>query len=376
MTNKSPIGLYVHIPFCKRKCPYCDFYSLVGNEARQTDYINAVLAHLSKVSVKCLADTLYFGGGTPILVNPSELGRIIHQAKILFLMPDDSEITLEANPCATTIQNLTQLYQNGVNRISFGMQSANEKELKALGRTHNIRQVKQAVKNAKRAGFENISVDIMLGVPFQTQETLKYTIDFLAELEIQHISAYMLKVEPNTPFAGDKLIEQIPEEDLVSDLYLFTCEQLEKLGFFQYEISNFAKQGFACKHNLKYWKQQEYLAFGPSAHGFWNGKRYFYPRDIKTYINTTGDNWQIAEDNIDILEEYLLLGLRLSEGICVDQIRLSSRVNWNQFQKKVYLFEKHGFLKQQNHAIFLTPKGFLLSNIIIGELIMCIRSDT
>lgn len=367
----SLAGVYVHIPFCKTKCPYCDFYSVVSNENLQEQYKNAVINDILNTQKYKDVNTLYFGGGTPILMDENYIKSIIDTVKEKFNLK--GEITLEANPCITTYEKLKRLYDAGVNRISFGMQSASEEELKILGRKHLNEEVCNAVKNAKKAGFENISVDIMLATPRQTINSIKKTLDFVLSLDIEHISAYMLKIEKGTKFDCDEIFNSLPDEDEVSDIYLFVCEYLEKNGFYQYEISNFCKKGYESKHNLKYWNLDEYYAFGASAHGYVNGKRYFYPRDLKEYIDTNGEN-KIYENSQDInlLEEYIMLKLRLVDGVDLKQLQKKFSVDIEKIKNSVKKFIENDLMTLNYDRLSITKKGFLLSNYIISDILMCI----
>lgn len=366
----SLAGVYVHIPFCKSKCPYCDFYSIVGDKKIQKEYVDAVLNNINNTKKYKDADTLYFGGGTPVLLDAKLLEQIVNAVKNKFNLLD--EITLEANPCITTKDKLIELYKAGFNRISFGMQSANQNELDYLGRNHVNQDIINAVTWAKEAGFKNISIDIMLGTPKQTKLSVKNTLDFLIALDIQHISAYMLKIEKGTKFDCDDIRNIVPDEDEISDIYLFVCEYLSQNGFVQYEISNFSKKGYESKHNLKYWKYDDYYAFGASAHGFVNGVRYSYPRDIKQYIETNGENYIIEQyDKCDV-QEYLMLRLRLTEGLNLKELSCKYNVDIDGLIKVSDKFIKYDLMQKNNDNVYLNPKGFLLSNYIISEFMLYI----
>lgn len=365
----KPLGLYVHIPFCVRKCPYCDFYSLVSTSDMQETYTHAVLAHMRRMPDGLTVDTLYFGGGTPILMKPELLGRIVEYARQKFHL--SGEITLEANPCAATLPILEKLHACGFNRISFGMQSAVETELRTLGRQHTPEQVSQAIAWAKQAGFTNLSVDIMLDIPHQTMNSLDSTLNFIQALEIQHVSAYLLKIEPHTAFDCDTIRAQVPDEDLAADLYLHTVHRLASMGFAQYEISNFAKPGKESRHNLKYWHAEEYLGFGPSAHGFWQGERYYYPRDLNAYIASAGQNRHLEQrqTNTSALEEAIMLGLRLTEGVEWAALERRFGLDTAPMRRLANRYTQYGLMKQEHGRASLTPNGFLVSNSILAEFL-------
>lgn len=361
------IGVYVHVPFCEGKCPYCDFYSVAPTEKLKNEYTSAVISDIGKYKGrKIQADTLYLGGGTPILLGAENISRIIRTAKDVFGL-ENAEITIESNPSFALREELEQLAQSGINRLSLGMQSAVEKELKSLGRRHSPSAVKNTVETAKKSGISNISVDWMIGTENQTAETLRQTADFIAELDISHVSCYMLKIEQGTPYYKRRKELRIADEDESAELYLQMCGLLEKQGFKQYEISNFAKNDMVSRHNLKYWNCEEYLGFGPAAHSFFNGKRFFYQRSLTDYINGTQP---VGDGDGGDFEEYIMLRLRLADGIedreCIR--RFGHGID-KKMRKKAELFQKNGLCFSDDKGIRLTPKGFLLSNSIIFELL-------
>ncbi len=358
----KPLGIYIHVPFCAKKCPYCDFYSCNYSKDIAEKYTQTVIEHI-KHSESAKADTIYFGGGTPSLIPCEFIENILNTLNQKFFL-DTPEITLEVNPCTVNKQKLSQYRHMGINRLSIGVQSANNGELLFLGRTHNFEKAKEVILTAHDIGFENISADLMTGIPNQTTQNMYNSIDRLSELPLTHISNYILKIESNTPFNNNSIIKQMPDDDIVSDMYLDMVKRLEEKGFKQYEISNFSKIGFESKHNLKYWHCEEYIAFGPMAHSFYKGKRYFNADTLEKYINfpltqTITDDIP-ADDN-----EKIMLGLRLSEGIKLSDFP----------QKKDYIIKKANLLKNtglinfNGEILSLTPNGFLLSNSIINEFI-------
>lgn len=360
-------GIYIHIPFCKTKCPYCDFYSFKGDENKKDSYLKAVLLCLKGYADKDLSvDTVYFGGGTPSVFGGERIGKIIEYIRDNFNLINE-EITVECNPSSTDEILAEHLKKSGVNRISMGMQSAVKKEREILGRPSDKEDIAKAVSLFKNAGIDNISLDIMLGVPFQTQESLDESIDFMLSQDIKHISAYMLKIEDGTPFAEKEGSLILPDEDTVADMYLSTSERLRQAGFSHYEISNFAKKGFESRHNLKYWHCEEYIGIGPSAHSFFGGKRFYYPRSFESFLK--GEK-AIYDGDGGSKEEYIMLALRLSEGLKGDRYkeRFGEGLPESIFLK-AEKFRKAGLLNIDGDTIRLTPKGFLLSNMIIGELL-------
>lgn len=362
------IGLYVHIPFCDGKCPYCDFYSLRADEKRMDDYTEAVIRSLSDYSRKLnrMADTLYFGGGTPNLIGAERLSAIVAAAKSGFGL-QNAEITVEVNPARELDRFFEEIYKAGVNRLSIGLQSASDEELKQLGRRHTAEQVSEAVAAAQQAGFHNVSLDLMLAVQGQTQQSLFNSIQFCAKQNIQHVSAYLLKIEPGTSYYRKRDELDLPNEDAASNLYLFAVRELEKAGFAQYEISNFARKDCESRHNLKYWHDEEYLGIGPAAHSFVNGKRFYYGRDLQAFL----DGAEPTQDGTGgSFEEYAMLALRLNEGLtesgCQNRFGIPIPSEIAQRAKK---YETNGLTVCDGNGIRFTPNGFLVSNTLIGEIL-------
>lgn len=364
----KPIGLYVHVPFCDGKCPYCDFYSMRADDFQKDAYVDAICRSLQQWGEKtnhCAVDTIYFGGGTPILLGAARLNRILDAIRAHFTLQSTSEITLEANPAATLQPELEAMAKNGFNRISFGLQSVHEDELRFLGRRHHASDAQKAVQAAKQAGFRNISLDLMLGLQGQTVQKAEASADYCAQLGVQHISAYLLKVEEETPFASQKMV--LPDEEEQREIYLAVCKRLELHGFFQYEISNFAKSGFESRHNLKYWNDEEYLGLGPAAHSFLNGKRFFYPRDLTAFVNGNPP----TDDGVGgDFEEYAMLRLRLSAGI--EENECKKRFGYGipqSVRKTAKALVNCGLLHCDENSVRLTREGFLVSNAIIVQLL-------
>lgn len=361
------IGLYVHIPFCERKCPYCDFYSVRLDENLLDRYIETVCLEMESYKEKDVAaDTLYFGGGTPGLMSPRHAEKVIEKAREVFSL--DGEITLEANPHSMDREKLVGMKNAGINRLSFGVQSMTDGELNALGRLHDVQKAKETVFLAKECGFDNISCDLMLGVPYQTKTSALYSIEEMAKLPITHISAYMLKVEEGTRYFENPILENCVGEDELSEIYLSAVESLGKKGFSQYEISNFAKKGFESRHNLKYWQCEEYLGFGAAAHSFFEGKRFFHKPDLAQYIESGGKNIEISDDNAGGADEYIMLGLRLKKGISLNKLEEKFGVSKDSVLKKAKRFVENGLMKNEGEKLSLTEKGLLISNYIIAEM--------
>lgn len=363
------LGIYVHIPFCNGKCPYCDFYSLAGDDALKERYVQAVIRELREAHQPGMeADTLYFGGGTPTLLAPRQIGRIVEAARSLYGLRD-AEITTEANPNTVSLPGLSELRESGLNRISFGVQSAVDRELQLLGRKHTAAQAEKAIDLARRAGFDNISADLMLGIPEQTSDSLQQSLDWIGRQKIQHVSAYLLKVEPSTPFFGNPVLKSCPDDDQAADAYDKTVRALSEMGFEQYEISNFAQRGFESRHNLKYWLCEEYLGIGAAAHSFVGGRRWGHGRDIGNYLRLGLRDVQFSDNRAGGLDERLMLGLRLNRGVDLAQMRREFLFDKHSLLRKAAEYQKYGLMNVEGDCISLTPKGFLLSNTILSDLI-------
>ena len=339
-------GLYFHIPFCKSKCPYCDFYSKKYCEGEDESYCKRVISEIKKYSGSF--DTVYFGGGTPSIIKPHLIGEVLNASKECFEIDKESEITIECNPRDDLKERFKQYRSFGINRISLGMQSAVDKERFALGRSAGKKEVEKAINDARLAGIENISLDLMLGIPNQSIESLDESLDFIDKMKVQHVSAYMLKIEEGTKFYEMKSSLDLPDDDEVSRMYLKTVGALEQLGIKQYEISNFAKEGFESRHNLKYWELIPYLGIGKTAHSFYGGRRFHYDSDF----NVVDDGEGGGES------ERIMLGLRLNKGV------EKSLIN-----KPYEKFVKMGLMRESESRIALTPEGMLVSNTVISEFI-------
>lgn len=364
----TSLGLYVHVPFCApAKCPYCDFYSVRFTPEQAVQYQEALRAAARRYEPRLAGrtvDSMYFGGGTPTLLGTG-LAELLSFFKESYPVSPDAEITVEANPGGQLAELLPVLREAGCNRLSMGMQSADNAELSALGRRHTARDVECAVKDAHRAGFENISLDLMLATPGQTVQSIRKSIAFAAALDVEHISAYLLKIEPGTPFAACGQAEA--DEDRQADCYLAACEALEACGYLQYEISNFARPGFASRHNLRYWDCGEYLGLGPGAHSFLNGRRFYFPRNLPDFLAGASP----VEDGAGgEAEEYIMLRLRLSDGLIERELQARCGVDFSILDAKIVKrLQDGGFLRREPGKIALTRRGFLVSNTVIGLLL-------
>lgn len=362
------LGIYIHIPFCRSKCPYCDFFSVRSSEERFRQYTDILKSKISYWSQRISkpVDSIYIGGGTPSLIGDKQICQILDCIKRHFDVKNDCEITMEANPSSGKFFDFEKAVDSGLNRVSIGVQSANENELRQLGRLHTNDDVKNTVELSKNAGIENISLDLMLGIPEQNIASLKESVDFCVSLDVKHISAYILKIEENTLFCKKKDRLPLPDDDETADLYLFAVDYLNQKGFSQYEISNFCKSGFESKHNLKYWKLNDYLGIGPAAHSFLGGERFFYNRSFEDFENDK----IVFEGAGNSPEEYLMLRLRLTSGMSVKKYEEAFGQKLSKdFFNEVELYRKNGLMNFDGDRISLTDKGFLVSNEIISSLI-------
>ncbi len=364
MRSKQPLGVYVHVPFCAAKCAYCDFYSLPGRAGQYDAYIVRLLAHIAQAAERCgayVVDTVYFGGGTPSLLGGARIARVLDALCAAFDVAPDAEITLEANPDSASDELLRTARAAGVNRLSMGVQSAHDDELRALGRIHTFAQARDAVTRARRAGFDNLSVDLMYALPGQTQAQLAQSIDALLALEPSHLSCYGLTVEPDTPLGRSH--PTLPDEDAQADMYLMLCDRMARAGYEHYEISNFARPGRRSRHNSRYWRQQPYLGLGPGAHSDFEGRRMVWPRDLTAWL--AGDARPVSEDDdIDRAAEYLMLSLRTSDGWDARHYRaVFGRDPQPVIRALTPLLGD--YVIRTGDRWHLTDAGFLLSNTII-----------
>ncbi|MBQ5777380.1 MAG: radical SAM family heme chaperone HemW, partial [Oscillospiraceae bacterium] len=371
------------IPFCLSKCSYCDFYSQCGSKKEYNEYTASLIGHIKEAKMRAsdyVVDTIYFGGGTPTAIGERNLIKILRAVKKSFRIAKDCEITSEANPNSVTLPMLRRMRKAGFNRLSFGMQSADEDELAVLGRTHTFEDVKSAVEAARKAKFENLSLDLMYGLPSQTVESFLSSLDAAIELSPEHISAYSLKLEDGTPLAMSEHIHAIPTDDEQADMYLAAVERLKGAGYPQYEISNFAKEGYFSRHNMKYWTLGDYWGFGPSAHSLVGKKRFSYIRDRRMYI----DGLRSGDEIIDKLEtintsercgEYLMLGLRTTTGISAKVLEKKYLTFFEEIEKVLLEYHKTGHTEYDGASWRLTPEGFLISNRIIGDVLDALERE-
>lgn len=375
---KKRLGIYIHIPFCASKCSYCDFYSLQGCDHLMPEYQEALLDHIAESSHSIRnydVDSIYFGGGTPSFYGANRLIEILDELKLNGNVRLDSEVSLECNPDSISFNALKLLREEGFNRVSIGVQATDNNLLKLIGRRHNYLQARNAVNDARRAGFDNISVDLMYGLPSQTYKDWADSLAKIVELHPEHISAYALKLEPHTrmykEYSGSSIL---PDEDMQADMYSYCVEMLERYGYKQYEISNFAVPGFESKHNLKYWNLDDYMSFGPGAHSCIGNLRYSYIKDIKEYIQGVRRNQSLV-DEYEVIEpleravEYIMLGMRTVHGISELDYRTNCQTDWKPILQVLEAFKQKGWAEKTEDRWHFTVPGFLISNTLIGIML-------
>lgn len=377
-TEDKRIGVYIHIPFCASKCAYCDFCSVPGRDKLMPLYQDALLIQLQESLPDMkdyFMDSVYFGGGTPSYYGHRRLIELLQEIKASNRLLKESEITVECNPDSVRRRDLQELRKEGVNRISIGAQSANDQLLRLIGRRHSWRQVVLAVKRARQAGFRNISLDLIYGLPGQTREDWADTLAQALALKPAHLSCYGLRLEEGTPMYEEfRDSPLIPDDDTQADMYLYTVDTLERNGYYQYEVSNFARRGYESRHNLKYWRLGDYIGFGASAHSNIGMMRYAYTRNIRKYISgVLGDKDIIDEQeeltNFDRGSEYLMLGMRTCWGISREEYQEVYQSPFEPLQETLEMFRQNGWVALDNDRWHFTPGGFLLSNVLIGALL-------
>lgn len=372
----NKLGIYIHTPFCVLKCAYCDFYSAPGAPDAMDAYADALCAHVraSGGAARQTADTVYFGGGTPTVLGVRNLVHILAAVRDTFDLAPDAEITLEANPgdlCLrpadggeSFLPALAILYAAGFNRISFGVQSSSDGELSLLGRRHSFEEARRAVLAARCVGFENLTLDLMYGLPGQDMETWRRSVADILALEPEHISCYALKLEPGTPLFARAA--GLPDDETCLAQYLCAVEAFAAAGYRQYEISNFAREGRESRHNRKYWTGAPYLGFGPSAHSYQNGARWAWADDTAAYTRGAfREKERVTLTAQDALEEEIMLALRTARGlnpaVLPDEMQAAAV---SVFEK----YEPHGLVRREGPRFVLTPRGMFVSNAIISEL--------
>jgi oxygen-independent coproporphyrinogen III oxidase len=378
--NLIPTSLYIHIPFCASKCYYCDFNSYVSTSDVMDRYLDALERELSFLAQEFPwkpLRTVFFGGGTPTIFDVKQTERMLAILHRFFRLQEHAEVTVEANPGTTDLEKLRVLREGGVNRLSFGVQSFDDQLLKRLGRLHDREQVYQSYEWARAAGFSSINLDLMFGLPGQSVELFRDSLERFLALEPEHLSAYSLKIEEGTPFAvwherGQLVLP--PEEDEVQ-MYALLREMAEQRGYEMYEISNFAKKGFACEHNQVYWRNEPYLAAGAGAHGYVGGMRYVIEKSVPAYIETAlqGRRPVLETEEIDERmqqEDTMILGLRMREGVTYERFRQRhQREMIEVFGHEIRRLREAGLLEADQRGVRLTEHALLLANEVFAAFL-------
>ena len=374
--ENSPVEIYIHIPFCIRKCDYCDFLSGPSGPKEQADYVQALLREIQAVEEGegRSVSSIFIGGGTPSVLDERLLGDILKEIRNRFKMEEDAEITIEVNPGTANIGKLQAYREMGINRLSIGLQSPQDRELKILGRIHNYGQFLEIYQEARTVGFDNINIDLMSAIPDQTYEGWVKNLRTAAELEPEHISAYSLIVEEGTPFAARKL--NLPDEDTEYNMYEATAQILKEYGFEQYEISNYARKGRECRHNVGYWTRQDYLGFGLGASSLYGKERFANTADMKKYLENSRNPEKIREKEPsltreDEMAEFMFLGLRMTKGILkADFQKCFGCTIESVYGEVLEKYESMGLLLEQDGRIFLSREGIHVSNSIMAEFLL------
>lgn len=363
-------GLYVHIPFCLKKCDYCDFISFTNCEENHGKYVDSLIDEMKEYTGEEI-NSVFIGGGTPTILSPILLDRLLKNINENFKISDDCEFSIESNPATVTKEKLLVLRTHNVNRISVGVQSFNDDELKMIGRIHDSSSAYETINLIKENGFKNINIDIMSALPMQTIDKFMYSLKCAVECESTHISCYSLILEDNTPLEKrySKGEFTIPDEELDREMYHNACDFLEKNGYIQYEISNFAKNGYKCRHNIKYWNCDEYIGVGIAAHSYIGNKRYYNTSNLSDYLNGKYhcDDVAILTQK-DLLEEFMIMGLRMNKGISENEFKRRFGADIHEIYSSVLdKYIKMGFIIYQNGRYFLSKHGFDVSNSIMSE---------
>lgn len=384
------LGLYLHIPFCKSKCAYCDFYSSdkIVCQGRKTPeemklYCNALKNNMRIISERTTqynVDTVFIGGGTPTALPAKLLLDVVKEVENDFYLDDNCEFSVEMNPATADRRLLKKLRKAGVNRLSIGLQSAHNHELAALSRIHTAGDFTECFQMAREAGFDNINIDVMYGIPEQTKSSFMETLEFVVSMKPEHISMYNLRIEDGTPFGEKKHMLPLPDEDTECEMYFDGIDFLASHGYHQYEISNFARDGYECRHNLRYWLGEEYIGCGPAAHSYFGGRRFSLRRSLAQYcklLETKGTSLpsslldeSYVIDRKEEVAEYLMLRLRLAKGIDTADFRARFGADFDEiFGKKLEIYVKNGLMTHENGHYAFTPQGMFVSNEILSRII-------
>lgn len=372
----SPMEIYIHIPFCIKKCDYCDFLSGPSGPKEQEAYVKALFKEIYAVKEGKgrSVSSIFIGGGTPSVLDERFIGEILDKIREKFLIEDNVEITIEVNPGTADKKKLQAYRSYGINRLSIGLQSPDDRELKILGRIHNYGQFLETYKNARDVGFDNINIDLMSAIPDQTYEGWEKNLRTVAELEPEHISAYSLIIEEGTPFASRKL--NLPDEDTEYNMYEATARILGEYDFEQYEISNYAKKGRSCRHNVGYWTRQDYLGFGLGASSLYGKERFANTADRVKYLQNSSRSELIREKEPfltreDEMAEFMFLGLRMTKGIAKADFKQNFGCPIEEIYGEVLKkYESMKLLEEKDGRVFLSREGIHVSNSVMAEFLL------
>lgn len=363
-----PLGVYLHVPFCRTRCRYCDFYRVGENAARQSAFLDALRREIDGWGSLHgrRVDTVFFGGGTPSLLTPGQLSEVLRRLREVFAIAGGAEITAECNPSDLSPEKIAGYRAAGLNRLSLGVQSFSDRELRLLGRRHDAERARQCVGWARAAGFDNLSLDLMLAIPGQTEASFTRTIEEAVALEPDHLSVYLLEVHSQSEmdFLRRERPRLFPGEEAQRRRYLRAAERLQAAGFEHYEISNFSRSGRASRHNLKYWRCESYLGLGPAAHSCVDGRRFRHQADLAAYVASPS---AIDELSCDLESERVFLGLRLSEGVDEAAVARAARLEPRELDDE--LDRLAPFLERRDGRVRLTREGRLVSNAVLAELL-------
>lgn len=382
MKTDGEFEIYIHIPFCVRKCRYCDFLSFPASDDVIDKYVDALLKEIRSKSIKgAEVSTVFIGGGTPSILTPEHIGDIMWELKSSFRLKANAEVTIEANPGTINEDKADAYIRNGINRVSIGLQSSQDIELQKLGRIHSWQDFLDSYNILRNAGIKNINVDIMSGLPLQSSYHYEETLSEVCELQPEHISAYSLIIEENTPFYGmyndkdGKLKNELPDEEEERKQYYLTKSKLSQYGYKRYEISNYAKEGYECRHNTGYWKRTPYLGFGIGAASLYNEIRFNNIKDIECYISNSNRKDFITENIQQLtvkerMEEYMFLGMRMAEGVSKSKFRqIFGKDIEEVYGDVIAKYEGYGMVKNAGGRVLLTDKGIDVSNVIFSEFL-------
>ncbi len=365
----EPLGIYIHVPFCRTRCRYCDFYRVGANPERLRLFLTALQREIAGLAAAWRGrdvETIFFGGGTPSLLTPAEIADVLARLAAVFRVRADAEVTAECNPSDLAPEKLAAYRAAGLNRLSLGVQSFCDRELRLLGRRHDARRAGECVEWARAAGFDNLSLDLMLAIPAQTAASFRRSLDRAVELEPDHLSLYLLEVHAGSEidFLRRERPRLFPGEEAQRRRYLLAADRLRRAGYEHYEVSNFCRPGRAARHNLRYWRCEPYLGLGPAAHSQVDGRRFRHPPDLAAYLR---DPLRREEQGCDLAQERAFLGLRLAAGVTLETIEQASGADRAELERRLAALGE--LVARPPGRVRLTAEGFVVSNAVLAELL-------